>query len=51
MFGKILLHLLKMLTNFKSRDKKFTMFALNKDLWLWVFTYTAGKDNEIYYRV
>lgn len=28
-----------------------TMFALSKDLWLWVFTYTAGKNNEIYYRV
>lgn len=51
MFCKIVLHLLKMLTNSKSRDRKFTMFALSKDLWLWVFTYTAGKNNEIYYRV
>lgn len=51
MFCKIVLHLLKMLTNLKSRDRKFTMFALSKDLWLCVFTYTAGKNNEIYYRV
>lgn len=51
MFCKIVLHLLKMLTNLKSRDRKFTMFALSKDLCLWVFTYTAGKNNEIYYRV
>lgn len=30
MFCKIVLHLLKMLTNLKSRDRKFTMFALIK---------------------